>query len=89
MRLKETLTSATLAVGLALAVPGSALPQEDMAAAAGTTATPIQHVVIIFQENVSFDHYFATYPIAKNSDGSSFRRSADAAFVGNHDVQFC
>jgi len=29
--------------------------------------TPIQHVVVIFQENVSFDHYFATYPIAANS----------------------
>ena len=24
--------------------------------------TPIKHVVVIFQENVSFDHYFATYP---------------------------
>ncbi len=30
------------------------------------TATPIKHVVIIFQENVSFDHYFATYPYAAN-----------------------
>ena len=28
------------------------------------TATPITHVVVIFQENVSFDHYFATYPKA-------------------------
>ncbi len=28
----------------------------------GGTTTPIQHVVIIFQENNSFDHYFATYP---------------------------
>ncbi|MGC2495268.1 phospholipase C [Candidatus Binatus sp.] len=27
-------------------------------------ATPIQHVVVIFQENVSFDHYFASYPNA-------------------------
>jgi phospholipase C len=26
------------------------------------TATPIKHVVVIFQENVSFDHYFATSP---------------------------
>jgi phospholipase C len=26
------------------------------------TATPIKHLVIIFQENISFDHYFATYP---------------------------
>jgi phospholipase C len=32
-------------------------------------ATPIQHVVVIFQENVSFDHYFGTYPNAKNPDG--------------------
>ncbi|MDJ0460070.1 phospholipase, partial [Arthrobacter sp. NQ7] len=24
------------------------------------TATPIKHVVVLFQENVSFDHYFAT-----------------------------
>ena len=30
-------------------------------------ATPIQHVVVIFQENVSFDHYFGTYPFALNS----------------------
>jgi phospholipase C len=33
------------------------------------TATPIKHVVIIFQENVSFDHYFATYPHALNGAG--------------------
>jgi phospholipase C len=29
--------------------------------------TPIQHVVVIFQENVSFDHYFGTYPFAMNT----------------------
>ena len=28
------------------------------------TATPIKHLVVIFQENVSFDHYFGTYPNA-------------------------
>lgn len=33
------------------------------------TATPINHVVVIFQENVSFDHYFATYPTALNPTG--------------------
>ena len=33
------------------------------------TATPIKHVVVIFQENVSFDHYFATYPHATNPAG--------------------
>jgi phospholipase C len=39
----------------------------------GTTKRPnIKHVVIIFQENASFDHYFATYPDAKNTDGTRF-----------------
>jgi phospholipase C len=33
------------------------------------TATPIQHLVVIFQENVSFDHYFGTYPVATNPSG--------------------
>jgi len=32
-------------------------------------ATPIENVVIIFQENESFDHYFATYPQARNLPG--------------------
>jgi phospholipase C len=35
------------------------------------TTTPIKHVIVIFQENVSFDHYFGTYPHAQpNLDGS-------------------
>ena len=38
----------------------------------GRTATPIKHVVVIFQENVSFDHYFGTYPNAANTDGQTF-----------------
>jgi phospholipase C len=33
------------------------------------TATPIQHVVIIFQENTSFDRYFGAYPDALNPSG--------------------
>jgi phospholipase C len=39
------------------------------AAAAYATQTPIKHLVVIFQENVSFDHYFATYPTATNPSG--------------------
>ena len=35
-------------------------------AGAQSTATPIKHLVVIFQENVSFDHYFGTYPNALN-----------------------
>ena len=33
------------------------------------TTTPIKHVVVIFDENISFDHYFATYPNAVNPQG--------------------
>ena len=38
----------------------------------GVARTPIRHVVVIFQENVSFDHYFGTYPHAANTDGQTF-----------------
>ncbi len=37
-----------------------------------STKTPIKHLVVIFQENVSFDHYFGTYPFAANSSGQKF-----------------
>lgn len=36
---------------------------------ASSTTTPIKHLVVIFQENVSFDHYFGTYPQALNPAG--------------------
>jgi phospholipase C len=44
-------------------------PQTAAAQTISNTSTPIQHVVVIFQENVSFDHYFATYPNAANPGG--------------------
>lgn len=44
----------------------SALPQPVV-----PTSTPIEHVVVIFEENQSFDHYFGTYPEAKNIMGES------------------
>ncbi|MGA7812651.1 phospholipase C [Caballeronia sp.] len=40
------------------------------------TATPIKHVVVIYNENVSFDHYFATYPNAANPAGEPAFTSA-------------
>jgi phospholipase C len=48
---------------------GAALTSASANAPAGGTATPIKHLVVIFQENVSFDHYFATYPNAANPSG--------------------
>jgi phospholipase C len=40
-------------------------------AAAIPTKTPIKHLVVIFGENRSFDHYFATYPKAQNNPGET------------------
>ena len=56
-----------LASNLTVATPGTL-----MAGTPGNgqpTTTPVKHVVVIFQENVSFDHYFATYPNAANPAG--------------------
>jgi phospholipase C len=48
------------------------------------TATPIKHVVVIFQENVSFDHYFGTYPNAMNLSGETpFSASRHTPKVNN------
>jgi phospholipase C len=38
----------------------------------GHSSTPIKHLVVLFDENVSFDHYFGTYPYATNTDGTKF-----------------
>jgi phospholipase C len=64
--------------GVAAATAASAhtgTPKADPAvefSAAHKTATPIKHVVVIYQENVSYDHYFGTYPHAANTSGSPF-----------------
>ncbi|HVW28792.1 MAG TPA: alkaline phosphatase family protein [Polyangiaceae bacterium] len=48
------------------------------------TATPIKHVVVIFGENVSFDHYFATYPTAQNNSGeTAFHAERDTPKANN------
>ena len=62
MRVK---TSGCLVAAVA-ALLSCAAPVES---AAASTTTPIRKVVVIFQENVSFDHYFATYPVAENRAG--------------------
>jgi phospholipase C len=73
-----TVMSAGLAVG-ATVTGANAAPKAVTASPAGSwtlrpggTATPIKHLVVIFDENVSFDHYFGTYPYAANTDGSTF-----------------
>jgi phospholipase C len=46
------------------------------------TATPIKHLVVIFGENISFDHYFGSYPMALNVKGEpKFKATADTPSV--------
>jgi phospholipase C len=53
-------------------------------AAAFQTTTPIKHVIVIFGENISFDHYFATYPHATNPQGEpQFHAKAHTPRVNN------
>src|SRR5579862_334300 len=69
------LTSVLTAISLTATVPmsGWARPDNDKKETdQSDTKTPIKHVVVIFQENVSFDHYFGTYPYATNTDGNNF-----------------
>src|ERR1700753_1784016 len=47
------------------------------------TATPIKHVVVIFGENISFDHYFGTYPKAENNSGETRFHYTPSTHRGN------
>jgi len=47
-------------------------------------STAIQHVVVIFGENISFDHYFGTYPNAANTGGTTFTAAAGTPIPNNY-----
>ena len=64
---------AVLAVGASVALAGVATgARRSHHSTTVASSTPIKHLVVIFQENVSFDHYFGTYPNAANTDGQTF-----------------
>ena len=66
MRLPKTLG---LVSALALLIGGAGASADDHNN--NDTRTPIKHLVVIFQENISYDHYFATYPKAMNLPGET------------------
>src|SRR3981081_3289265 len=72
-RLVSLAMTATVATGFAL----PSLASEP------ATTTPIKHVIVIFQENVSFDHYFGTYPVAANSTAGEpvFKAASDTPAI--------
>src|SRR5436305_14599673 len=63
--MNTSLISAVLSVWLVTAALGA----PTRAKAAEQTTPQIQHLIVIIQENTSFDHYFATYPMAANPPG--------------------
>jgi phospholipase C len=63
---KGALMEKLVATSLATLMFAGTLINPTVADAQSGTTTPIKHLVVIFQENVSFDHYFATYPNALN-----------------------
>ena len=76
--LRKSAALSSIAALLGTSLPAAAAPADQ-------TATPIKHLVVIFQENVSFDHYFATYPLAANTDGTPFSARKDTPSVNGLD----
>jgi phospholipase C len=63
MQMQKALATSVAALMVATQILAPAAVQAEQN---GSTATPIKHVVVIFGENISFDHYFGTYPNATN-----------------------
>jgi phospholipase C len=75
---------AALSLGVALSIPAAAASAQATGHhGTGGTTTPIKHLVVIFQENVSFDHYFGTYPKAANTSGQPFHAARGTPRVNN------
>ena len=67
-QLSASLLVTTLFLGGCATTP---LPAPNAPIVATTSAQAIKHVVVIFGENISFDHYFGTYPSAANLPGET------------------
>ncbi|MGI0047748.1 MAG: alkaline phosphatase family protein [Nitrosotalea sp.] len=58
-----------LITSLVLSSTGWAVADDESNNQVVATTTPVKHLVVIFDENISFDHYFGTYPYATNPSG--------------------
>jgi phospholipase C len=69
-RVMASLLALAITVGPTVtpAFASSVKQESKQASRAHATATPIQYLVVIFNENISFDHYFGTYPNALNPE---------------------
>ena len=74
------MTAAIVACGSGTPSPSPMLPS---AGRVTQNASPIKHVVIVIQENRSFDNLFATFP---NADGTT---SGEAAAMSHDEAAYC
>lgn len=65
MRGSLSILISSLLIASQMTWPQSAVARQGF----GGPNTPIRHIVIIFNENISLDHYFGTYPHALNPSG--------------------
>src|SRR5262249_52981279 len=69
--MKHPVISGCMAAAFAVSTATALADDRDRDDNGVFTATPIKHIVVIFQENVSYDHYFGTYPHAQNNAGET------------------
>ena len=80
----RNLIAAAMVAAVALVASWATRADAASMVLAPAARTPIQYLVVIDDENVSFDHYFATYPIARNPSGEpGFRALRDTPSVNN------
>jgi phospholipase C len=77
MRYPIILGCMVAAFAVAAAGMGAVAKDKDDKDDARAPRTPIKHLVVIFQENASFDHYFGTYPEALNPSGETKFKAAN------------
>jgi phospholipase C len=84
------LSALLLASGFALAGCSTDQATNAISTSPTPTITPttpqaaIKHVVVLFGENISFDHYFGTYPNAANTGGTTFTAAAGTPIPNNY-----
>src|ERR1700744_1144764 len=67
--MRNTVSVCSLLLGFSAAVTFVGCGYSGSLSSSEVAQGNVQHIVVIFQENVSFDHYFATYPNALNLPG--------------------
>ena len=82
--MKHPVISGCLAAAFAVVTVTALADDRDRDDHGLVTRTPIKHLVVIFQENISYDHYFGTYPNAQNLPGEAQFKAKRRTPVNNN-----